>query len=185
MKIILISIALAFLTPQAYAENTKAPTFTLTDASGNEVTLPRQHDGVDIYLFWASWCPYCKALMPHLQSIQIEYGNVRVYALQIRDDEDPVEFMRKNGYDFVLFPRADSIMELYGVKPTPGLFLVDGKGDIQFNLYEVIFDDSSESGSMGHRQKAAQRAPFWAARIRQGIDRILMEASATETAWRQ
>lgn len=54
MRIILISIALVFLTAQAYAENTKAPTFTLADAAGNEVTLPRQHDGVDIYLFWAA-----------------------------------------------------------------------------------------------------------------------------------
>ncbi len=37
-------------------------------------SLPSMQAGVDIYLFWASWCPYCKALMPHLQSIQVEYG---------------------------------------------------------------------------------------------------------------
>ncbi|MCP5091039.1 MAG: redoxin domain-containing protein, partial [Gammaproteobacteria bacterium] len=24
-----------------------------------------------ILLFWATWCPYCKALMPHLQSIRL------------------------------------------------------------------------------------------------------------------
>jgi hypothetical protein len=32
-------------------------------------------------LFWATWCPYCKALMPHVQSNLDEYGKqVRVVA---------------------------------------------------------------------------------------------------------
>src|SRR3546814_9228256 len=30
-----------------------------------------------VVLFWATWCPYCKALMPHLQSMLDEYGNDR------------------------------------------------------------------------------------------------------------
>jgi len=52
--------------------------------------------------------------MPHLQSIQIEYGDdVRVYALQIRDDEDPVAFMEEHGYNFILLPSADAVMEPY------------------------------------------------------------------------
>ena len=175
MKIILLSIALVMLVPRAFAENIKAPNFTLADAHGNEVTLPRVHDGVDIYLFWASWCPYCKALMPHLQSIQIEYGDdVRIYALHIRDDEDPVAFMQEKAYDFTLLPDADPVMALYGVQPTPALFLVDGQGFIHFNLYETIFDDSNEPENMSHRKSAGRRAPDWAAQIRQGIDQILI-----------
>lgn len=178
MKIILISIALTLLAPLSYADRVQAPSFTLADAFGNQVTLPREHDGVDIYLFWASWCPYCKALMPHLQSIQIEYGDdVRVYALHIRDDEDPLAFMQENAYDFTLLPDADPVMAPYGVQPTPALFLVDGQGFIRFNLYETIIDDSKEPENISHRRMAGRRAPGWAAQIRRGIDQILIDAN--------
>jgi len=129
---------------------------------------------VDIFFFWASWCPYCKALMPHLQSMQIEYGaDVRVYALNIRDDEDPVEFMQEQGYDFIVLPNADPVMGLYGVKPTPAVFLVDQNGTIHFNLYEMLFNDSADFKALGHRQRAGQRAPYWAAEIRRITDQIL------------
>jgi len=177
MKMLLLSLMLIVLVPTSRAETPESPSFTLADAAGNEVTLPAKQDGVEIYLFWATWCPYCKALMPHLQSIQIEYGNdVRVYALHIRDDEDPVAFMQEQGYDFVLLPEADPVMELYGVRPTPAVFLVDSRGVIRFNLYKMIFEDNAEYRELNHRQKSARRAPYWAAAIRRELDQILHEA---------
>ena len=121
--------------------DTPAPAFSISDAEGTEHKFPGNHEGVEIYLFWATWCPYCKALMPHLQSIQIEYGDaVRIYALHIRDDEDPGAFLDKQGYDFILLPSADPVMKPYGVVASPALFLVDRKGNIRLNLYELIFD---------------------------------------------
>ena len=62
MKIILLSLAMVILAPQIYAENLKAPDFAMADANDAVIIFPRIHDGVDIYLFWAGWCPYCKAL---------------------------------------------------------------------------------------------------------------------------
>jgi len=153
---------------------TPAPAFSISDVKGIEHKFPGKHQGVEIYLFWASWCPYCKALMPHLQSIQIEYGEaVKIYALHIRDDEDPVAFLSENGYDFILLPSADPVMELYGVVATPALFLVDEKGNIRLDLYELIFDELDVSESASHKHKAALKAPYWAARIRQKIDEVL------------
>ena len=107
MRRMLLTILLAFLTQHSYAQDDAAPAFTLATAEGESIQLPRTHNGVDIYFFWASWCPYCKSLMPHLQSMRIEYGDdVTVYALNIRDDEDPELFMAKHGYDFILLPRS-------------------------------------------------------------------------------
>ncbi|MFT5138515.1 MAG: cytochrome c biogenesis protein CcmG/thiol:disulfide interchange protein DsbE [Lysobacterales bacterium] len=172
-KILITFVFLLFSLPLA-AEEIEAPTFTIADEHGNEISLPRKHDGVDIYLFWASWCPYCKALMPHLQSILDEYGDdVRVYALNIKDDEDPRIYLDNSGYDFVLLPDADSVMEAYGVKGTPGLFIVDGTGKIHFNLYEMIFTDNEAYKQLKNSQKAARRAPAWAAEIRRVIDEVL------------
>jgi thiol-disulfide isomerase/thioredoxin len=172
----LLTLILALSTQPIYAQELAAPTFTLPNTIGEQITLPRSHDGVDIYFFWASWCPYCKALMPHLQSMRIEHGDdLTIYALNIRDDEDPEHFMNERGYDFVVIPEADSIMELYGVQPTPAVFVVDGKGRIRFNLYEMMFDDDSKYKALSHGKKAGRRAPYWSAEIRQTIDQILSE----------
>ena len=177
MQRVLLTLILALSVQHSYAQEVVAPSFTLANAAGEQVTLPRAHDGVDIYFFWASWCPYCKALMPHLQSMRIEYGDeLTIYALNIRDDEDPEPFMAENGYDFVLMPEADSIMELYGVRPIPGVFVVDGKGRIRLNLYEMIFDDGSEYKALSHGEKAGRRAPYWAAEIGRAIDSVLSES---------
>ncbi len=171
-----IMLALALVAAQAFADEIPAPSFTLADAAGNDVTLPGKQAGVDMYLFWASWCPYCKALMPHLESIQIEYGaDVRIYALQIRDDEDGVAFMQEHGYDFILLPDADTVMAPYGVRSTPGVFLVDHNSMIRFNLYQVLFKPSAEFNQLGNSQKSGRVAPYWAAEIRRAIDQILKE----------
>ncbi len=173
-----VVLVLASFTPLVFADTAIAPPFTVKDAAGNNVSLPSRQPGVDVYLFWASWCPYCKALMPHLQSIQIEYGDdVRVYALQIRDDEDPVAFMEEYGYNFVLLPKADAVMEPYGVRSTPAVVLVGQNGRIHFNLYKMIFDDNEAYKALGHRQKSTRRAPHWAAAIRTGIDQIIAKQS--------
>ncbi len=177
MHRVILTLLLALLSQAGLAQDQSAPSFTLADADGNQLTLPRAHEGVDIYFFWASWCPYCKALMPYLQGMRTDYGDaVTVYALNIRDEEDPEIFMLEHEYDFILVPEADSVMALYGIEPVPALYLVDGQGIIRFNLYDMVFNDSPEFKAMSHGEKAGQRAPGWAAEIRKTIDQILGES---------
>ena len=177
MRLFLLILLLIGVSSSSTADFTTAPAFSINDENGQEINLPRQHDGVDIYFFWASWCPYCKALMPHLQSIQDELGEqVKIFAFNIRDDVDPRVVLDKQGFDFVLIPQADRLMELYNVKATPGLFLVDGEGVIQLNLYRLINDHDRTKDDMSHSQKAARTAPWWAAEVRKAIDRILPTA---------
>ena len=175
---LLISLAALYTPASAAADTVRAPGFTLTSAAGETVTLPRRHEGVDIYLFWATWCPYCKALMPHLQSILDEYGDqVRVYALNIREDGDPQAYLQSQGYDFVLLPEADAVARLYGAKSTPGIFVVDGQGMVRLNLYELITSQEPGFADLNNRQKAARRGPWWGAKIRQAVDEVLNRGS--------
>ena len=105
-----------------------------------------------------------------------EYGDeVRVFAFNIRDDVDPHTTMDKWGYDFHLMPQADELMELYGVKGTPGLFLVDAEGLIQLNLYRLINQDEVIEKELSNSQKAARKAPWWASEIRQKLDTMLAD----------
>jgi thiol-disulfide isomerase/thioredoxin len=141
---------------------------------------PDDLSGPTIVLFWASWCPYCKALMPHLQSIVDEYeGEIAVLALNFREDEDPGEYISERGYDFRLFPESDPVAELWGVKATPGLFLVDETGRAVFSNFSIPENDYPADAperveEMKNWQKAARKAPFWAARLRAAIDQMLL-----------
>jgi thiol-disulfide isomerase/thioredoxin len=154
------------------------PAFTLSQPDGSEFRYPADLSGPTIVLFWATWCPYCKALMPHLQSILDEYpGQVRVLALTIRDDGDPAAVLAEYGFDFTLLTAADAVAEAWGVKGTPGLFLADAGGRVVFDRLRIPAAGQSSSApaeaAMKHYQKAARNAPYWAARLRAALDELL------------
>jgi cytochrome c biogenesis protein CcmG/thiol:disulfide interchange protein DsbE len=114
-----------------------------------------------VLLFWATWCPYCKALMPHLQQVQDDAGKAQldVYAIDIKDDGDPVAELRARGQTFTLVLDGDLIAQQYGVQGTPSLLLVDRKGEV---IYRRVGGDSPENVEAMLRQKlglAAKPAP--------------------------
>lgn len=175
-----LAVLLAFPGLPARAESgidQQPPPFELADAEGKTFQYPGQLTGPTIVLFWATWCPYCKALMPHLQSIVEEYaGEIEVLALDFRDDGDPQQYLAEMGYDFRLFPTADAVAEAWSVKTTPGLFLVDVSGRVVFSNFSIPPETyarvtTRSAGNLKHYQKAARRAPVWAAELRKAIDR--------------
>ena len=155
------------------------PSFEITTAAGDTFQYPRDLEGPTIVLFWATWCPYCKALMPHLQSILDEYGDqVSVLALNFKDDDDPAAFLAERGFNFRLILHSEKVAESWGVKGTPGLFLTDSAGRVVFSRgaipKEAYRDDPDEDyASLRHSQKAARRTPFWAAKLRMALDEML------------
>jgi len=153
------------------------PAFSLRQPDGSEFRYPADLTGPTIVLFWATWCPYCKALMPHLQSILDEYpGRVRVLALSIRDDGDPAAVLAEYGFDFTPLIAADAVAESWGVKGTPGLFLADAGGRVVFDRLRIQARAEPESpqteAAMKHYQKAARNAPYWASRLRVALDEL-------------
>jgi thiol-disulfide isomerase/thioredoxin len=177
----LFALALLLAAAPAIAEpqvDWRPPPFELTDADGVTFHYPQDLDGPTIVLFWATWCPYCKALMPHLQSIVDEYaGTIKVLAPDFRDDGNPAEVLAELGYDFRLFPASDAVADAWGVKGTPGLFLADASGRVVFSNFSIPpeaygSDPADTAQNLKHYQKAARRAPVWAAELRKAIDRI-------------
>ncbi len=146
--------------------------WTLDAADGSPVEFPEAGAGkTSIVLFWATWCPYCKALMPHLQAIQYQYGDaVQVFAISIKDDGDPAAFLDRFGYDFVPLPEGDAVAERYGISSTPGVFVVNPEGSVVFDLRDVQFPAGAGPGDdAGHRLKAAHKVPYWVARLRESL----------------
>lgn len=102
---------------------------------GRTITFDPQHlQRPALLLFWATWCPYCEELMPYLQRVYDAAGpkKLDVYAIDIKDDGHPAATLRERHETFTLVRDGDAIADAYGVEGTPGLFLVDTKGDVVY-----------------------------------------------------
>jgi cytochrome c biogenesis protein CcmG/thiol:disulfide interchange protein DsbE len=172
-----ITVLILLLPALATAEDARvAPDWMLVSAQGETVRLSETVKEQPVVLFfWASWCPYCKALMPHLHSLRLEHGDdIVILAVNFREDGDPVEFIRNSGYDFTVLPDGDDVAAQYDIYGTPGLLIIDKIQNIRFDLRtlprrEPPFSEESPS----HKRVAAYRAPYWAAEIRKSIDEVL------------
>ncbi len=107
-----------------------APDWSLQNAEGQPVEYYKDSEGkVSVILFWATWCPYCATLMPHLEVIYRKYQNkgLKFYAIDIKEDGkvNPVEHFKAREYTYTLLLGGDAVAEQYGVKGTPGLYVVD------------------------------------------------------------
>jgi len=181
-KALIISVLMLAGLPQARtAEPVVAPDWTLEMADGSSVNLDdAASQRVTILFFWATWCPYCKALMPHLQSLKLEYPDtVQVLAINIFEDGDPVAFIEDAGYEFTLLLSGDAVADRYGVTATPGVFILDSNRTLHFDLRSLPRIVSSDHGdSASNQRKAALRAPYWAAAIRKNVDELLQNTEA-------
>ena len=172
-KAILTILVLAMLTPlqsvRAVEEGDEAPAFSLPDGNGREIGFPEHSAGAPaIVFFWATWCPYCHALMPYLQRIKDDYAahGVEVYAVNFKDDGDPVEHMHKLGFDFIVLPVGDLVADDYDVWSAPGVVVVDGAGTVRYKRKPVAADV----------KPGKEIAEFWDARIRTALDAALADS---------
>jgi len=158
--------------------------WTLTTPDGIEVNLQNEVDQqATVLFFWASWCPYCKALMPHLQSMRFEYGDqVKILAINIFEDSDPVAVIAKGGYDFTLLLEGDMEAGEYGITGTPGVIILDKDRVVRFDLRTLVRIPTPKSAdAANHSQKAALRAPYWAAEIRASLDALIADTYSSNT----
>ena len=112
--------------------------------------------------------------MPHLQSLANDYGDqLKIYAVSYREDGDPVAYMEKYGYDFTLLLDGEPVAEAYDLQVIPALLLYDAQNNLVLDLYDVM-DSYNEQfplpDNMKHSAKAAQKAPWWADRIREALE---------------
>ena len=65
-------------------------------------------------------------MTPRLEKGRQEFATeVNFYALNIWENGDATAYLADNGYRFHLLLEADEVAEIYGIKGTPGLFVVD------------------------------------------------------------
>jgi thiol-disulfide isomerase/thioredoxin len=115
-----------------------APAWAGSDlVSGNMLSFPSLLDDKPaVLIFWATWCPYCKAFMPYAGRIQSDYAEhgvqIVTFNAKERGEGDPKAYVNSLNFPMIAIADADNIAASYGVNFIPGLMVVDGAGDFRY-----------------------------------------------------
>lgn len=113
----------------------KAPDFTLSDLSGNKVTLSDLKGKVVLLNFFATWCPPCRDEASDVDAFSREYQSRDIVVLAVDLKEDPAivrEFMTRNKLSFpVVMDDTGKVSDLYRITGVPTWFIIDRNGFIK------------------------------------------------------
>lgn len=111
-----------------------APDFTLTTLADETITLSELRGKRVVLNFWATWCPPCRAELPHFQAAHEAYGDeVVILAVDEREDLQQVAaFAKQLGLTFTIPLDTDGrIGVVYRVRAYPTTYFVDAEGVIR------------------------------------------------------
>lgn len=120
--------------------NEPAPDFSVQDSTGQAVRLSAFRGKIVILDFWATWCPPCKAAMPHNQEVAARYKDQDVvfFAVCVWDTPEKwAAWLKENGSTYAdirwaLDParRGDFNIakNLYLVHGLPAQFVINREG---------------------------------------------------------
>ena len=112
---------------------TPAPEFVLNDINGNAVKMSQFRGKTVVLIFWASWCPDCRAEVPALKELQAKTDPDKVVFVSISSDrtvEAWKKYVAENEMGGVqLYKDKSKVSEDYHVKWIPSQYVIgpDGK----------------------------------------------------------
>ena len=115
----------------------QAPSFTMIDYNGNEITLDSLKGKPIVLNFWASWCPPCRNEMPAFEQAYKEYGNdvqfIMVSHLAWGNDtvQSAKAFYEQSGYTFpIYFDNEFEAYSVYGLQSIPRTVFINADGTV-------------------------------------------------------
>ncbi len=114
----------------------EAPAFTLADLDGKAVSSEAFKGKVVILDFWATWCPPCKAEIPHFVRLQSKYRGqgleVVGLALDAGGAKDVRPFAEDHGVNYTMLIGNEDVTKAYGnITMIPTTFVIDRNGKIR------------------------------------------------------
>lgn len=112
-----------------------APKTVVTTLDGNSLDLAALKGRVVIVDFWATWCPPCRAEIPHFKALYAKY-QPRLEILGIALDQDGksavAPFVQSQGITYPVAIGSDGqLANAYGgVRGIPTTFVIDKQGRI-------------------------------------------------------
>ena len=142
IAVITLLIGMTLYSPQQkMGATTTMEAIELTTIAGDSRTLHNAEKQLTIVNFFATWCPPCKAEMPHLQAFQdklpetVELVGVNLAA---RDDGKPVlqNFLEQYNVTYpILVDGEDQAGKAFSVLTIPTTVLLNAQGE---ELYRIV-----------------------------------------------
>ncbi|MFA6027302.1 MAG: TlpA disulfide reductase family protein, partial [Ignavibacteriaceae bacterium] len=107
-----------------------APNISMVDISGKSFELYKSKKEKVLLVFYASWCPHCKIIMPQINELLKMKKNFEVVAVSLDTNrEEWKKFIEKNKLNFIHVSDlkgwdGDAAKE-YFIYATPTMFLLD------------------------------------------------------------
>ena len=106
--------------------------WALSNLEGEVIRLSDYKSQPVLLVFWATWCPYCKKLLPGIQRLHEKYQDkgLKIIAVNIKEDWKPHVYWRNHEYTFDTVLEGDDVAKIYGISGTPGLVFIDPDGKV-------------------------------------------------------
>jgi len=138
-----IAIFMSILTvPAAWAQpkpgpesliGNKLPDTLLNDLTGKPGRISGRTGKVVFVEFWATWCPDCREVAPHVQALHEKYGKsgLVVVAISVDTKAKTVEkYMAENKLTYPVLMGNENTRTMFRVLRIPTVYLIDRKGTV-------------------------------------------------------
>jgi peroxiredoxin len=134
------------------AESGRPADFSLPDLDGRPVTLgPFLGKKPVLLVFWATWCPECKAAIPEINALTTGplAEKLQIFGLDFRESREKVaRAVKSRGILYpVLLDLRGQAARAYGVVGIPTYILIDRKGNVAWREHRLPGDIASLLGS--------------------------------------
>jgi len=118
---------------------------TLTATDGKKFALAAKESGIDfkglegkivVLDFFATWCPPCRAEMPHLVNLQKKYnGKIQILSVLMEEEkpnEEAIRFAKDHNLNFPVLNSKENFLlsqALGGIRSLPTLVIYDKAGN--------------------------------------------------------
>ncbi|MCR2822406.1 redoxin domain-containing protein [Lederbergia panacisoli] len=131
------------------------PDFELMTLAGDKIRLSDFNGKKVILNFWATWCPPCRAEMPHMENFykkNAEKLNVEIIAVNLtaaerggNGPEKVKKFIEEYGLTFhVPLDETGEVGDKYRIIPIPTSFLIDTNGIIKQKILGPMDEEMME-----------------------------------------
>jgi thiol-disulfide isomerase/thioredoxin len=99
--------------------------------------------------FWATWCPPCRAGLPHIDKVAKERSadGVKIFAVNLQEDATQIQpFMQQNNLTLpVLLDSDGAVAGKYLAESIPETVVIDKKGIVHKVIGLPLFPDEEKA----------------------------------------
>lgn len=137
--------------PIGLEKGSLAPDFELTDMEGNPVKLSDYRGKAVLLNFWASWCPPCRAEMPHMEKLYKKYKDKKFDILAVnltnteKNNGDAEKFVKELGLTFKIpMDVKGTVGADYNIMAYPTSYFIDSDGVIREKVLGALNEEYME-----------------------------------------